>query len=528
MSMAPRIAGSHVFSGLDIPWLVDAQAARWGDKPFLVWEPFDGERAVFSYAAFAERTRAVAAGLAKRGVRQGDSVLIHLDNCPEFIVAWYACARLGAIAVTTNARSSADELSYFAGHCGAVGAITQPALEAVVSSGFPQAKWVALTNTDNGALPARPVSSEDSFDRLLGDPGELTRRAPDSSLPVSVQYTSGTTARPKGVVWAHANALWGAKINAAHEDLRHDDVHLTYLPLFHCNAQAYSVLASLWAGATVVLQPRFSASRFWPVSVRNGTTWTSIVAFAIKALLDHPVPDEHSYRLWGNGTCDNPSDPHFRVRSIGWWGMTETITHGIVGDPLHPNTPMTCGRVASEYEIRIVDADGHEVQSGDTGDLLIRGVPGLSLFQEYLHDPGATAASFNEHGYFMTGDRVTLLEDGSVRFADRSKDMLKVGGENVAASEIERVIATVPGVREVAVIGRPHEMLQEVPVAFVIPSCSDGASPGLDETIIASCRQKLASFKVPAEVRFVDDLPRATLGKVAKAELRKQLAETAR
>jgi crotonobetaine/carnitine-CoA ligase len=524
VTTAPTLGSSHVFSGLDVPWLVDAQAARWGNKPFIVWEPFDGEQTILGFAEFAERTRAVAAGLAHRGVCQGDCVLVHLDNCPEFLIAWYACARLGVIAVTTNARSSADELSYFAGHCGAVGAITQPALADVVSKGFPEAVWIALTETDNGAEPAQPVAHDDSFERLVRDPSSFTGRAPDPALPVSVQYTSGTTARPKGVVWTHANALWGAKVNAAHEDLRHDDVHLTYLPLFHCNAQSYSVAASLWAGATVVLQPRFSARRFWPVSLRNGATWTSIVAFAIKALLDHPVPEQHSYRLWGNGTCDNPSDPHFRVRSIGWWGMTETITHGIVGDPLHPNTPMTCGRVASEYEIRIVDSDGRDVEPGGTGDLLIRGVRGVSLFAEYLHDPAATAASFDD-GYFMTGDRVTLLEDGSIRFADRSKDMLKVGGENVAASEVERVIAALPGVREVAVVGRAHDMLQEVPVAFVIPlSGTTSVESGFDETILGTCREKLASFKVPAEVRFVDELPRATLGKIAKAELRKLLA----
>jgi crotonobetaine/carnitine-CoA ligase len=515
---------THAFTGLDVPWLVDIQAARWKGKPFLVWEPFDGERTVLSYAEFAEQTRSVAAGLAARGIKTGDSVIIHMDNCPEFLLAWYACARLGAVAVTTNARASAGEVEYFADHCGAVAAITQPALLDVVAKGVTNASWIAVTETDNGAAPARPVSPADSFAALAGDPSMFTDRPADASLPASVQYTSGTTARPKGVVWTHANALWGAKVNAAHEGLRDDDVHLTFLPLFHCNAQSYSVLASLWAGATVVLQPRFSASRFWDVSVRTGATWTSIIAFAIKTLLDRPVPDDHRYRMWGNGVCDAPTDTRFRVRSLGWWGMTETITHGIVGDALHPNTPLTCGRPANEYEIRVVDGDGEQVQPGETGSLLIRGVPGLSLFAGYLHDDATTAASFDDDGYFMTGDRVTLLDDGHLRFADRAKDMLKVGGENVAASEVERVIARVPGVREVAIVGRPHQMLDEVPVAFVVPAM--GTEPaGLDATILAQCKEQLAGFKVPAEVRFVDDLPRAILGKVAKAELRKRLAE---
>src|SRR5262249_4268595 len=137
--------------------------------------------------------------------------------------------------------------------------------------------------------------------------------------------------------------------------------------------------------------------------------------------------------------------------------------------------------------------------------------------------PSATAESFDERGFFHAGDRVTLLEDGFIKFADRSKDMLKVGGENVAASEIEQVILTVAGVREVAVVAKPHRMLDEGPVAFVIRQ--PDAPAALADTILAACREKLAGFKVPAEVRFVDALPRSTLEKIAKAELRKLLRE---
>jgi crotonobetaine/carnitine-CoA ligase len=160
--------------------------------------------------------------------------------------------------------------------------------------------------------------------------------------------------------------------------------------------------------------------------------------------------------------------------------------------------------------------------------LRVLGVPGLSLFKEYLNNPKATADSFDEMGWFITGDRVTLHEDGFLSFADRDKDMLKVGGENVGASEIERVILSVGGVREAAVVGRRHEMLDEVPVAFVLP---DGdpptASDDLVERVLSACRRHLADFKVPREVRLVDSLPRSTLEKVAKAELRRRLTERA-
>ncbi|VIO80942.1 putative crotonobetaine/carnitine-CoA ligase [Bradyrhizobium ivorense] len=214
----------------------------------------------------------------------------------------------------------------------------------------------------------------------------------------------------------------------------------------------------------------------------------------------------------------------FGVKIIGWWGMTETITHGIVGEVDQPNIPMSIGRAAPEYEIRITNDDGSPTGVGETGNLLIKGIPGLSLFAEYLHNDKATRESFDEHGYFITGDRVTLLERGYMRFGDRAKDMLKVGGENVAASEIEQVIGVIPGVREVAVVAKKHPMLDEVPVVFIIPQAGVAALPAdLHDRVMTTCRSSLADFKVPREIRFVDDMPRSTLEKIAKAELRKMV-----
>jgi crotonobetaine/carnitine-CoA ligase len=186
---------------------------------------------------------------------------------------------------------------------------------------------------------------------------------------------------------------------------------------------------------------------------------------------------------------------------------------------------MSIGRAASEYAIRITGDDGRPVEVGDTGNLSIKGVPGLSLFREYLYNETATRESFDEHGFFLTGDRVTRLERGYIKFGDRAKDMLKVGGENVAASEIEQVIAVVPGVREAAVVAKKHPMLDEVPVVFIIPRTGVDALPqDLHDNVMAACRGALADFKVPREIRFVDEMPRSTLEKVAKAELRKMLA----
>lgn len=511
------------FAGQDIRTLITTQARLRGDHPYLVWRPFEGERAAWTYREFEARVARVAAGLHARGVRPGDRVLVHLDNCPETILAWFGCAWMGAVAVTTNTRSSVDELSYYADDAAVVAGITQPRYVATVADACPRLRWLAVTRTDGGAQAASPPAASEAFDALDGDPATLPARPHDPMAPFSVQYTSGTTSRPKGVLWTHANALWGARVNATHETLRADDVHMVTLPLFHTNAQAYSLLAAMWAGATAVVMPRFSASRFWTVSLEERCTWASVIPFALRALMAHEVPPEHHYRLWGGGAAEPPTDARFRVKTIGWWGMTETITHGTVGLAHLPNASLSMGLPAPEYEVRIA-VDGRDAEPGETGDFFIRGVRGLSLFAEYLNRPEATAESFDAEGWFITGDRVRLGEDGWCYFADRSKDMLKVGGENVAASEIERVVALVPGVIETAVVARRDRMLDEVPVAFVrVEPAAEEARAALVEAIHAACRASLADFKCPREIRVIDEFPRATLEKIAKAELRRQL-----
>jgi carnitine-CoA ligase len=523
-SQTPGVVGP--FAGIDVPWLLRMRSQSRRDHPFLIWAPFDAPARSWSYGEFHERVGALAAGLRARGIAPGEFVLIHLDNCVEAMLAWFACVELGAIAVTTNTRSARAEIEYFADHCGAVAAITQPAYAETLAAHCRNLRWLAVTSHDSGAAPAqgRGPQRADAFENLFADSADRPQRAPDPSAPCSVQYTSGTTSRPKAVLWTHANALWGAKVNASHQDLHGGDVHQTYLPLFHTNALAYSMLASLWVGATCVIQPRFSASRFWSAALAHGCTWTSTIPFCMKALLEHEVPKQHRFRLWGSAICEPPAFAAFGVKIIGWWGMTETISHGIVGEVDQPNTPMSIGRAAAEYSIRVTEDDGTPTPVGGTGNLLIKGVAGLSLFKEYLHNENATAESFDAHGYFITGDRVTLLDQGFIKFGDRAKDMLKVGGENVAASEIEQVIAVVPGVREAAVVAKKHPMLEEVPVVFIIPQGGVERAPAdLRDKVMAACRGALADFKVPREIRFVDEMPRSTLEKVAKAELRKLL-----
>lgn len=517
-------------TGLDLAWLVDTWAERTPDKPFLIWAPFDDtgrSDRQWTYRAFRDAVRRLAGGLAARGVAPGDFVLLHLDNSPEFVLGWYACGVLGAVAVSTNTRSVARDLAYFADHTGAVAALTQPRYAALVASACPNLEFLAVTAADATADEAGTAPAADApagaipFGELAdGDPADLPALDVDPMRDLGVQFTSGTTSRPKAVLWTHANALWAGRISAAHMRLRRDDVCLTFLPLFHTNAQAYSMLATHWSGGTMVLQPRFSASRFWDTSCRHRATWCSTIPFAIKALAGQPVP-QHSYRFWGTAAYLPKVARQFGVEVIGWWGMTETLTHGIVTDPDHPGPHGTIGRAAPEYDILIRREDGEPAGPGERGKLFIRGVRGVSLFKEYYGNPPANDKAFDPDGWFDTGDNVRIDAQGWLYFSDRSKDMLKVGAENVAASEIESVIMQTGLVEECAVVAQRHHMLDEVPVAFVIPA---GAAPAtLEQDIIEHCRRNLADFKVVRAVHAVDELPRSTLEKVAKNELRDRL-----
>jgi crotonobetaine/carnitine-CoA ligase len=212
----------------------------------------------------------------------------------------------------------------------------------------------------------------------------------------------------------------------------------------------------------------------------------------------------------------------FGIPCIGWFGMTETVSLPLISTWNMPGRIGSMGKVGPGYEIEVRREDGSHVTAGESGMLWIKGKRGLSLFREYLNNPEATAEAFDENGWFKTGDRVTPHADGSVVFDGRDRDMLRVGAENVAESEIERVLMGTGLVVEAAVVGKPHPMLDEVPVAFVIPM-----QPGTDpvEQLLAACQAKLASFKVPDEIFVVDDLPRVTLGKIDKKQLRSRMAE---
>ena len=510
------------FAGFDLASLIAERAAQRGDHPCLIFEPFEGTRTVIGYAEFADRVARLAGGLARRGIRAGDYVIVHLENCPETLMARCALAWLGAVCVGTNALAAGPELAHYAGATAARAAITQPKFAAALAEHAKGLEWIAVTETDAGAAPQPGTAPprDQGYSALYDEPAP--RRAPQPHAPASIMFTSGTTSAAKAVLWTHRNVLWAARHGAFQQLLRSTDVALLFLPVFHVVGLTWSFFPMFWAGGTTVLQPRYSASRFWPVSVRNKVTVASHVPFTALALGDQEQPAEHHYRQWLYAHMSSDLKQRYRLDSIvSGYGMTELVCPAISGEPWSPQPERSVGRPSPGYRARIVDDEGQPVAVGDTGNLEIHAIRGLSTFQEYLGNAEATASAFTDDGYFRTGDRAVLHPGGWIEYVERAKDVIKVGGENVSGAEVEAVLRQTPGIGYVAAVAKPDPLRGEVVVAFVT------LAPGANETAVTAdaldrCRANLAKFKVPQEIVVLSDMPMIGNGKIAKAKLRER------
>ncbi len=509
-------------SGQDVPWLLRHWATNKPEHPFLIWEPRDGATRTWTYAEFLTDAGNLAAGLAARGVVKGDKVLLHSDNAPELVLSWFACALIGAVGVTTNTKSAGPEVEYFASHTQCVAGITQPQYAKLVAENAPQLKFLAVT-ADNSGEPAEEDDTSGlavvAFADLFGDGSTLPSRPAEPMLPVGIMFTSGTTSRPKAVVHTHGNVIWSSRVGPDNIKMGGDDRYLIYLPYFHVNAQSWSTWTTLGVGGTIVLMPKWSASRFWDVVTKHGITHFSMMPFVMKAAMGGPIP-ENTLKVGAFGLISPQIEKMMGgVRITSNWGMTETVIHATRNnfDQFWPQGTM--GRPTPGYEFLVVDTETDRICApGENGELYVRGTRGIQLFLEYFDNEEANTKAFTADGWFKTGDRVILSEEGFFFFKDRDKDALKVGGENVSAKEVEDVCRMVPGVADVAIVGQAHDFLSMVAVAFVIPG--PNAADDIGDQIMKMCSTRLADFKCPKAVYLVDDFPRATLDKVAKNKLR--------
>ena len=498
----------------------DRAVAGRADETFLVFETPSGDVSRWSYGDFDEAVDRVAGTLAALAVEPGAAVHLALTNSPTFVAAWLAASRLGAWIVPSDPMGRTPEL---AGHIER----TRPAVG--LCAGARAGTYRAATA--EAGRDDLPVIEIDEADTTLApfDAAPLAaaeRPEPGLRDRAAVMFTSGTTGRPKGVEVTQANYAFAGKVMAEAAQLVPDDRQLVVLPLFHANAQYYSFASAIWTGASVALMPAFSASGFLPAAARHSATCASLFAAPIRMILARggPVGGAALRHCWyaQNIAADQYSTvaEWFGCRPRQLYGMTETIPAVLTDEAADPHHA-SMGRVSVGCAVDVQDTAGLSVDPGVVGEVVVGGEPGLTLFAGYLDAPDITAASFRD-GWFLTGDRATRDDTGRHYFDGRRSDVLKVSGENVSIVEVESTLAEHPAVLEAAVVGRPDEIRDEVPVAFVV-AADASAAPSVSE-LDAWCTERLAKAKRPAAITLIDELPRTSVGKIRKFLLAEQAA----
>jgi HIP---CoA ligase len=515
-----------------IPALLDSTVARFGPRPALIDGP-----ARLTYAELGERVRDFGAALVSSGIEPGDRVAIWAFNCAEWVTAALGLFRAGAVLVPINTRFKGAEAApiLLRSRAKALVTVTEflgtdyPAMLEESGVDLPD---LATTVIARGSASEGAISWSDFLSRASDASGvEVDRRsaAVAADDPSDILFTSGTTGTPKGVVQTHGRTLRVATDWVTMTGLNADDRYLMVNPYFHMFGLKAGILAAVAAGATMLPQAVFDAGDLLTTVEREGVTVLPGAPTLYQGLLDHPRRDQHdlsTLRVAVTGAADIPVELIRRLDRelpfsliVTGYGLTETGTASstLPGDDVE-TIATTVGRPRPGFELRIVDAHGSELPNGAAGEIVLRGG---SVMARYLDDPVATAQALSSDGWLRTGDIGTVDASGYLRIVGRSKDMYIVGGFNAYPAEIENFLLTHPDILEAAVIGIPDERLGEVGMAFVV--MNPGAT-GNEDDIIGWSRERMANFKVPRVVEFVDDLPLNATGKVVKDVLRERAA----
>lgn len=513
-----------------------ATAARHGPCPFLRVLPETAVAYGIDPGDLFYDTAAVFVGRMQRryaeaGYGHGHRVGLLLENRPAFFLHWLALNGLGVSVVPIHPDLRSAELEYLIGHSGIVLAVTlashaQRLQDAARAGGRP----LETTGPEaTGPLPPAP-----------GLPPLAT--PPDVETECALLYTSGTTGRPKGCVLPNRYFLqagqWYAELGGLCEIRPGRDVLVTPLPMNHMNAMAFSTMVMLLTGGCVVPLDRFHPRSWWRNVRLAGATIVHYLGVMPPMLMGAPVsPDERAHRVrfgFGAGvdrTLHAPFEARFGFPLVEAWAMTETGAGAVIiahEEPRHVGTACF-GRAQPDVEVLLVDENGTPVPAGVDGELLVRAAgpdPRRGFFREYLGDPEATAQAW-DGGWFHTGDVVRSDDQGHLHFIDRRKNVIRRSGENIAAVEVEAVLRLNPAIRQVAVAATPDPVRGDEVLACVVPAdpVPDGERDAVAASIVAFCLDRLAYFKAPGYVAFVDALPLTASQKIQRGEL-KQLAAT--
>jgi carnitine-CoA ligase len=496
-----------------------------GNRTFLTFRSEDGQIDTWTYREFDVIVDDAAALLAANGVAAGDSIHLCLRNSPAFIAIWLATAKLGAWMVPVDPASSSRDVETQLGRVtpkiGFYAARRSDTYLGGVAEGS-ALRTVALEETAADVEPGGRLRT------VVGSAHRAAAAPVEPHARLAVMFTSGTTSQPKGVVLTQANYRTVAEVMAAVANLGPDDRWLVTLPLFHANAQYYCFSPAINVSASVALTATFSASQWIDMSHELGATHASLFAAPIRMILARTPDGTEPGRLrhvWFAQSLGR--DHHRRFGELAGtlprqlYGMTETIaivtadrgdppSHDVIGEPVPGRT------------IRLVDpATREDVEAGAPGMIMLRGERGVDLFAEYLDDPAVTDRSFvtDDDGttWFLTGDLAVQTDGGALQFVGRADDVIKVAGENVSLTEVEAILAQAPGVLEVAVVPRPDEIRDVVPVAYIV--ARDQADPPDVDDLAEWAGRQLAPQARPREWHLIDSLPRTSVGKVRRFKI---------
>lgn len=471
----------------------------------------------YRYEELADRIDRFASALAQRDVAKGDRVAYLGNNHPDFLTTFFACGVIGAIFVPLNTRLAPRELEYMLDDCGARLLITHQEFRDLARA----AAWSSAVERRIVVDGPAEVPAVESFDEVVAS---ASSDAPIAAVslddPAMILYTSGTTGRPKGAVLTHGNLTWNSMNVLVDYDLTSEERALLIAPMFHVASLGMGALPTLLKGGTLVLQEKVDPGAVLAAVQQHGITSLSGVPTTFQLLAEHPDWDGTDLSTLRKLTCGGSSVPlrvieAYEKRGLSFssgYGMTETS----------PGTTSLPYRKAREHvgssgvahfftDVRVVDVDGRPLPAGETGEIEIAGP---NVMKEYWLRPDATRDA-HRGGWLRSGDIGVLDEQGYLTISDRVKDMIISGGENIYPAEIEQLIMERPEIESVAVIGVPDERWGEVPLAVAVVRSEISA-----EEVLAHLVGRIAKYKIPRRVVFVDELPRTASGKVRKTDLR--------
>ncbi|MBW1730790.1 MAG: long-chain fatty acid--CoA ligase [Deltaproteobacteria bacterium] len=511
-----------MIKSMNTAWWVE----RWSDlhpnKPAIIFED-----QTITYGRLHARINAAGCWLQSLGIEKGDRVAAMLSNCPGFIELYLACSRLGAIFVPINFRLAAKEVEYTLRNCRprlfVFGAEFSEALAGLDFGDYLPPMLVAVVG--DGSSRPEALDYEKGVAAFEGKKRFLTSSTGpnDPEEAQVIMYTSGTTGEPKGAVLSHRKTFFNCLNADIFFKLSFDDIMLIILPLFHSGGLFIQASPCLYKGATMVIHRKFNAERTYADINRYEVTKFLGVPTIYRALLsldDRQRADTSSLKVCAIGGEKTTHELLIRCNEAGFpvrqiMGQTETSILLWASEEDSLSRPGTVGRPVFHAEVDLVDREGRSVKPGEVGEIVVRG---SIMMTEYWQDPVRTRETIR-NGWLYTGDLAYMDEEGYFYLVDRAKDMYISGGENVYPAEVERVLREHPGIEDVAVVGIPDETWGEVGHAFVIRKAGHNLSA---QEVITFCDGKLARYKWPKSVSFVESFPRTTLGKVKKHLLVRQ------